>query len=312
MPPLIKRLCIICLTGMLFLCPSCGNSSPVPGGPEEDNTPATVISTPAPLSPEELRHQLEVHYDIIVVFGNNDIYTLLFDYEPLTDKAMIQKGLELLEAQLARYPQGFFTGLRIDKTIPFHFIFSGNINNVFSQDRAGGVCTEANGMHIILLFIDEGNWGRDWGGNFLPTGDPFMEYALHHEIGHAVDYIIQRLSTGTPFSPDEWNRLLPPKFLYDDMLRLRLDDPFANVSTPDYVFAQSPGETYFYDRYSKVNLEENIASLFGYAMCGNRPAQAMKSPHIQAQMRYYFPIIRNRFSDSSWPATTYWEEALNF
>ena len=234
----------------------------------------------------------------------------LYYCEQLNDEAMIHMGLTLLDEQLSRYPAGFFTQLRIEQDKPFHFQLVGFIQHVFSGTVATGVCTEMDGIHLIGLSVREEFQTRDWGEPFLSTGDPFLEYALHHEIGHGVDYIIQRLTTGTPFDPEKWDQLLPPEFRYDDYIRGETDAPQDYVPNRAFVFRQGgEAEAFFCDIYAKSSLEEHIASLFGYAMCAH-PAEALKSPWIQEQIQYYFPLIRNTFQREGWPETTYWERTL--
>jgi hypothetical protein len=285
---------------------------------QENESAADVFAVLQPI--EQLKAQIEDKYDIEIVLHADSIEGIdSFKCEVLTEEKVINKGLLFIDEQLSRYPEGFFTQLRPHEDIPFRFFLIGPITNELTESGIAGVSTAINGS--IYLDLQERNWHYNWGGEpFLPKGDQVtthvtnLEYIIHHEIGHAVDYVtrmkiynwrIQSFEVNSiqpAFDREAWSLLLPPSFEYDDS---------SGQVSGKYIFRQNSSleDIYFCDIYSTTNLAENLASLFGYAMCGHTP-EAFRSPAIQAQLRYFFSVIKEEFDSESWTDTLYWERVL--
>ena len=178
MSPTVKRILLIAIVVALFSMSSCGVAEPDASQTIEVTTSLKPSSSrtimpspspsPSPLTLEQQKEKIESKYEIVVQFGTNAIQVPGCEYDPIYDEELIYKGLVLLDEQLALYPEGFFTQLRIDKDKPFRFIFTSGTKLFFTDGLNEGVTTEYDGMHIILLNISEQNWQSEWGVPFLP------------------------------------------------------------------------------------------------------------------------------------------------
>jgi hypothetical protein len=310
----IKRIfitaAIMLILTSVVACKSKTNDSRIDSTDEPvPETPETVEQQPI----DDLRYEIEDNFGIKLIYSDNTYPVRPYDYNIIEDEPTLRSGLQMLNEELALYPEGFFKKLRRGNDIPMTIILSGAITGVLSGAAQGGVMTLSDdGSVVILLQIDGNSWITGETNVFLYLTQPFITYALHHEIGHAIDYFL-----ASPFDPNAWYKTMPRGFFYDILERAKLDgEDWENfVSNHDYVFNpnsldnDSLKDVYLCDIYSKWDLPEHIASNFGYSMLNLLPV-ALESPHIQEQLAYYFDLIRTRFEDDSWPETTHWERAL--
>jgi hypothetical protein len=263
---------------------------------EWDLVPATELTI------AQLQERIEKKYYVRVVFGAycDPFRNQLSDHKTVTDEEMIKKSMLMIDEQLSLYPQGFLKQLSLGSNTPLHIVL---VNSLIHYDgtAAAGITIIvpyfSRSNPVIMLDIGESNWITDFPhGSHLPTGAPFTEFVIHHEISHVMDYLMQKDKNYRTLW-EGWPALLPPAFEYG-----------ADMYSEKHVYLMTSGDIYFCDLHSKTNRLEHHANIFGYAMSGT-PPEALANPHIQAQLRYYFSVIRQAFG-AGWTEIPYWEKSL--
>ena len=200
------------------------------------------------------------------------------------EAAAIAEALEILDEQLALYPEDFFRQFRND--------------------------AEERGLLVMLVedFHDELNViGRFWEmGQWYPiavditSGEVASTYC--HEIWHATEKRINDLNK-TALDLEHWDNCNPTGFQY------------SGNRTPSYVqdtqytyFYGDPSEgVYFVDPYAKINGHEDRARLMEYVMGSDWHAgQILKYPAIRAKLLVLCNAIRSAFDTENW-GKVHWE-----
>jgi len=257
---------------------------------------------------DEIRDKVERRYGV-EVYWNAEI-----DYpgqrpEPLHDEALIRKFLILLDEQLALYPGGFFIRFR-ELNFAVRFLPTLYVPHYIIGEEAGGN-TEFSDDGYVYITMNAAYWTDEWPSSTTYSGCPYIQYALHHEIGHALEWYIINRAKGFPFDDYVWRGLLPKEFKYHNDLELeaRLEIPLLEHGAT-YMDENQEG-IWFCDFYAQMDIREHLASIFGYAMYPLQPDE-WRSPNVQDQVEYYFPIIRQVFGTENWPDATHWEQAANY
>jgi len=271
-----------------------------------DDTPILKTHVYESVTNDELRDKVESRYGI-EVYWNAEIT----DYpgtppEPLQNEVLIRKFLILLDEQLALYPDGFFAHFRKFNYV-FRFLPTLYVQHYVIGEEAGGY-TQYSDDGYIYIVMNASYWTDIWPSTTTYSGCPYIQYALHHEIGHTLEWYIINRAKGFPFNTYVWRDLLPKGFEYYNNLELeeRMEIPLLEFGAP-YMDENQKG-VWFCDYYAQSDISEHLASIFGYAMYPSQPDE-WHSKNVQEQIKYYFPIIRQVFGTESWSETTHWEQA---
>jgi hypothetical protein len=158
-------------------------------------------SVPASSPEQALVDKLHEEYNVWVLFGEkaydraqffNDSYSIHPAEESVSLlKVMLStsytlEALELLESELARYPQGFFS--QFSKSLVINLV--GSLHDLRSDEDVSGFCGNCGNTVEICLNVYK-----------------MDARAVHHEIWHAIEYWSQA-------NYNVWDSLLPKGFEY--------------------------------------------------------------------------------------------------
>lgn len=252
------------------------------------------------LTNEALRGRVEERYGVEINWTLEDVF-ISPNAEPLRDEEIIHKFLVLLDEQLALYPDRFFYDLKEKFHHTLRFFLCSSLGGLVENSEMFGRTQRGEDTLDIAFDLTGPCWTDDWPAATSYAGCQYVQYGLHHEIGHALDEYIVNCAEGLPFDFYAWRALLPAGYqYYDDFHALHGNE---NIKPRDFgapYLDESQKGVWFCDLYSQANREEHVASLFGYAMCPSPPAH-WKAPHVQRQANYYFSIIRQVFGTGGWP-----------
>ncbi len=194
------------------------------------------------------------------------------------EAAAIAEALEILDEQLALYPEDFFRQFR---------------------NEAG-----ERGLLVLLVedFQDELNViGLSWGmGQWYPiavditSGQVASTYC--HEIWHATENRIQDLNK-TALDLERWENCNPAGFQYSG----NLSSNYIYDIQYTYLMGGKRDGVYFVDPYAKTKPQEDRARLMEYVMCFDQHSQKlMEHPAMRAKLRILCDAIRAAFDTESW------------
>ncbi len=236
-------------------------------------------SEPATDDAESLRSFLQQHYGITILMGDecreypSENYQIVITPEGTTAFQQIAYGnrrftdmLRLIDDVLSVYPPEFFGCFEWTK----HY---GGIMLLLVDDimmngvSFGGLQSGADSEGRIIIY-------------FSRIGA--KERAIHHEIGHAVDY---RIRWQFPNAFDGWTDLNPEGFLYTE--------DFA-VSGTDR--ENDEPEDWFAREYSKIDEYEDRATVFESLMTKDEVWWSTR-PHLQRKAQYLLEKAETVFGD---------------
>lgn len=156
-----------------------------------------------------------------------------------TDLGQLQNALELLEQELAKYPEEFFHTLR-------NSISGGGLTLCLTGKIEGDLET----LGFTRLLRDRYVVGLDITHEELAA-------TLHHELWHAIE---MRLSTDT-FDTEEWSKCNPEGFQYYE----KYDEGYAGFTK--WTYAGGAGkDSCFVDSYARINAREDRARIWEAVM----------------------------------------------
>lgn len=190
------------------------------------------------------------------------------------DAAAIGKALDSLEAELSKYPQGFFKQFR-DSGLEggVYFCLSGAIQG--GLEPAGFARASGNRYDLVLDVTDAN-----------------LSANIHHEIWHAIE---MRISV-EHFALAGWDKCNPAGFTYYGSY----DGGYADQTRWTYT-AGSGADSYFVDPYSRINGREDRASLWASAMGTGEPL--MSAPALRAKLKLMDALMRQSFNSGTWTQT---------
>ena len=273
---------------------------------------------------DEIRTQAESCYSVNICL-DTVLEIPSYEIELLKDENLLRKFVILLDQQLALYPKGFFADFSKDNYL-LRFFPARSIVNYESGNKLGGTVVfsvgnefispvsmftgEYNNQVQVNIIILANDWINHWNKELQNAGCPYIQYALHHEIGHILETLIT-FSHQSIFDYDIWYTLLPEGYNYYSTLSWETRLGENQISLYDYsspYLSEDQHGIWFCDAYAQSNSAEHLASLFAYAMCPI-PPETWKAPRVQKQVAYYFPLIREVFGNATWPEITHWEAA---
>lgn len=220
--------------------------------------------------------------EVLVYKDAVDVEPWDYDLEYEYQATVLRRELELLDARLGNYPEGFlqtladkFTALKI--CIVRHAAGSPESG---SLDAVNGIQFWDNYDAYIVLAADHNT-----------------EYALYHEICHLIETVVLTESTAY----DQWELLNPSDFQYDY-------DYIANQSRDGSTWLQA-GKESFIDTYSMSYPKEDRARIMEYAMTAGH-GELFRSPYLQTKLSRLCTGIREAFRLEKSEDTFLWEQYL--
>lgn len=226
---------------------------------------------------------LENKYDVEIHIGE-ECGNVIGGYaiEPLTDYSSVEYALSLLDKEMDRYPDHFFSQFNDSWSEGMEIYLAASLTGTSAETlgTAGGFHTIYNGKILIVLDCE-----------YLLDLSTF-----HHELSHAID---NKVSSKSDFSEEKWNSLNP----YDDMYTYSYQqfgyEQYFDFSYNARVFTDGKvEETYFIDSYGMTYPTEDRATLFEAVMMNTVDLE--KAPNLTKKMAYYAECIRNAFNTDTW------------
>ncbi|MBR4955431.1 MAG: hypothetical protein IKY46_05915 [Clostridia bacterium] len=215
-----------------------------------------------------------------------------YDYSYFTsyavnDPVFINEALDVIDAALSKYPEGFLDQLRFDNINAIEFELVGGLRStdtdVYSEIYSALATRDNDVYHIVFdLYI-------------------IREKTVFHELCHLIDAKLEYDASLRPealFSEEKWMELQPEGFVY----------PETYGVLPQYVW-QYVNSGYFIDDYSCRSPGEDRARMMENAMLGNT-VEFEHRQGLTAKLEYYCQCIRDAFDTQNWPQTTQWEQIL--
>jgi hypothetical protein len=271
--------------------------------PEIDDNWDPRILTPGEC-PAELSEQRQRADEIgaeygVDIFISKECCNYLGGYVVMeeSDATVIDQALDILEEQLAMYPDGFFQqfdGTWIDG---IDIYLAGTLmgRSAGVLDYAGGFQLEYNGGYAMVIDVS-------WPDSLTST--------FHHELSHAIESKLG-WDSDVYIDGDEWAKLNPDASVYGDSYT----DSYEEWGTDEirsFVYGWcDPEDAYFIDEYSLTYPTEDRARLFEYVMCPDYAwIDFEESPHLAEKLNLYASYIREGFDTTGWDDVR-WEKYLN-
>lgn len=241
--------------------------------------------------PEALYDRAEAlseRFDLDIRIGDRAIRDYgSYDSGMLTDPELTAKALDVLEAALAVYPEGFFSQLKYGNRHSVRIELVDGLKGKDGHDVSSGTSafTVRRDRYCMIVL----NAGR------------IRESAIFHEFSHIIDDRMafeSKLRPGALFSEEGWLALQPEGFRYADS--------YQNIPEEVTKFYDSG---YFARNYSCVSATEDRAVTMEKAMMLEK-AVFEANPHLMPKLRYYCECIRDSFDTTGWPRILPWEQLL--
>lgn len=198
-----------------------------------------------------------------------------FTVSACEDPAAIRAALDTLEAELAKYPAGFFAQLK-------NSAGKGGLKLCLTGPVKGGVSPVGftqKCRHSYEAVLD------------ITAGD--LAATVHHELWHVIE---MHLSTDS-FRADTWNACNPEGFAYYGSYDKGYKDLTKWTLT-------GSGEPHFADSYSCISALEDRAQLMALVMTGGTLKDA---PMLKAKLQLMAQAIRDGFDPAGW-TDVLWEQ----
>lgn len=214
---------------------------------------------------------------------------------PLEDFENVKEALEVLDAELAKYPANFLSQVKYDgyDTIDFYvastLIGMGNGN----LDFAGGFQNEiGNEMLVVIDF----------------TNLYGSHSTVHHELSHILDDFV---ANKRGFDEDKWKSFNSVNSGYADMYTYDYG-MFGFGGTEDFVYNYGDADNddaCFVDSYAMTYPTEDRARIWENVMMGEEFLDFTKAPILMEKLNYYVLCIRQTFDTTGWD-NVIWEKYL--
>ena len=189
---------------------------------------------------------------------------------------VLYRELELLDARLGNYPEGFLATL----SEQFDGIRICLVSSLEGSAEAGALFWDGYTACIALAATED------------------TEYALYHELCHLIDSVVLTES----ISYDQWDTLNPADFEYDY-------DYGRNASRDGSLYLQEDTRS-FIDTYAMSFPKEDRARIMEYAMTGGNDS-LFESWAMQKKLITLCKGIRDAFGLKKSPENFLWEQYLN-
>ena len=200
--------------------------------------------------------------------------------EAFTDRDWTDQCLDLIDAALGCYPDGFFRAMPYAQYDRIYLYLTGT---------GGFAGTYWPSENALCIQID---------ANCAISGSDFFNYTLHHELFHMID---GRLHDTPSIDEKAWMSYDPEGFEYAGR------DDEAQMAVYDGCYE------YFVDSYGTCSAEEDRAEVFGEAMAWyqdhDRTPCSMDMPQVADKLGYLCRCMRAEFAFADL-AELPWESAL--
>ena len=210
-----------------------------------------------------------------------------YDSWPLTEPEAVWQALDVLEAALSAYPDGFFPQLLYGPVGKIQIEIVGGLTP--KADAGVGATaagfTQQLGDHNLMA-LD--GWTLD-------------DSTIFHEFSHMIDARLRwdaDLRENALFSEERWLKLQPEGFEY----------AYSYEDIPERV-TRYYASGYFAADYACTFPTEDRATLMAAAMT-NATYEFDTQSGLRPKMDYYSRCIRDCFDTAGWPAQTAWERIL--
>lgn len=245
---------------------------------------------------EEIRvhaDEIGAKYDVEIYFGDEvkDCYKDIYDYEVTNNAIRIEQALNVLDEELALYPDGMLAQLDDDYGSRLKIYLAGKIVAADETALTTSVGIQNTVEDNTFMVLD-----------ILSIYD--YEKTIHHELFHAIECHLN--NEGYYFDYDAWMALNPDDFDYDY-------DYVENESNSDWTYVAGDSEFggYFIDVYSKSFPHEDRARIMEYAVMEPQLQTGyFESEPLRDKLQYICDKIRDGFDTTDWPEQTIWEQCL--
>ena len=269
---------------------------PIEGGHSfEDIQKGPVIESLKDL--DKIATQLEDKYDVEIFMSDEVIgYCSTYFCEAENDHLTTENALKLLEAGLAKYPDGFFSQLKSEATgytKGVYFYLAGTLRGMGEN-----TLTTAGGFKYcdgdcIKIYMD--------------INDMSDDSTIHHELSHAIDSQLEALGLG--INDNDWNKLNPSTDYHEAPYTYSYDIWGYEDYKPYIVYwDEDKSKTYFIDDYSMTYPTEDRARLMENVMRENAWLDYSEYPNLRKKLNYFAKRIRQGFDTTGWPEKTFWEK----
>ena len=229
--------------------------------------------------------KLEKKYGIEILMGQQTAaacghsqYTVAVNEDP----DQIRGALEVLDAVLAMYPNGFLEQFRNGAGEGgISFCLTGSIKGGMAPVGFAQPCRDRYELVLDITALED------------------LDRTAHHELWHAIEMY---LSTDT-FQTDAWNAANPEGFSYYGSY----DNGYLRLT--QWTFTGGSGtDSFFTEPYARINGREDRACIMEGVMTGLGDTIST-IPALQAKLRIMAQAIRDGFDSTGW-TDVYWEQYL--
>ncbi len=254
-------------------------------------TPGELSEHLAPL--RERADEMEAKYGVDIFIGEECANVLGgYSIKPLLDYYMLDRAMDVLEVQMDKYPDNFFTQFEYSWVKGVDIYLASTLSGVSGDvlDYAGGFKT-VEGENVLLVLDCTDIQG--------------MPSTFHHELCHVIEEkIVEHSYTqdAPVFTEEDWNALNP----HDNMYTYTYADR-GLLDYVQYVYEERLGkdgkieDTYFVDTYAMTYPTEDRARLFECVMSTELfDVSFENAPHLVEKLNYYAVCIRDAFDTTGW------------
>lgn len=242
---------------------------------------------------------LEKKYNVEIHIGQ-ECSNIIDNYamDALTDYDTVEESLDILDYEMAKYPDNFFAQFVYDGMSGIDIYITASIRLVGDDGEGlvspGGFQTDYDGKMLLVVDCN------------LPES---LRSTFHHELCHAIEKLIDYKSNDEfYFSDNRWDELNPSSDIYT------LDySKFGTEDTCKYTFEEqeyeNEEEVYFINPYSLTFGVEDRATIFENVMCDDAWIDYDKFLHLKDKLNYFARCMREVFDTAGWE-NVMWERYM--
>lgn len=202
------------------------------------------------------------------------------------------KALDIIDRELARYPEGFLTQIKHEEADLLRFYLTEDVITFSTSFESGGVCTTYEDEIVIALEVGD---------------EPYLESSIHHELSHAIDIYVEDKLNNPEFS-DGWDALNPQDDIWYSEGEAQLHELYIESFYSDIDTAGA----YYVDDYGHTNATEDRARIFETVMSdGCYTVKFDEAPFLMAKLNFYAKSIREAFDGSENWGEVPWEKYMD-
>lgn len=240
---------------------------------------------------KEIADKMEQKYDVEIYIGE-ECANIMGGYavHPLTDYDLVKRALEVLQEEMDKYPDKFFS--------QFDYSWRDGLSIYIASELIGiedGVLDIASGFQMeegseSILVIDCNN-------------ECSMGTTFHHELCHAIEdkIIYSEDEIGKVLDSDKWVSMNTCgdiySYSYENWYKEEYEDFRYDVAIS---YNGDVSKTCFVDGYSMTYPSEDRARIFESVMYGYYEADFDVAPMLREKLNYYAQCIRAVFDTTGW------------